>query len=150
MSRLPHMTCDDIWLEPVEAQVQHVFQIYGEEFAMIMDDLQQLAGHVIVEGAALIPGLVHPFIENLDHCIFLIPSCSFQIKYYSQREWHQDVVKECSHPTQAFANWMERDQQFGEEIRRDALKHGFTCLTVDESDDLDYYIERVADHFALR
>ncbi|MCA9905360.1 MAG: hypothetical protein KC547_16005, partial [Anaerolineae bacterium] len=58
MARLTHMTPDEVWLEPVKAQVLRVKRIFREEFLMILADIASLPRPLIVEGAAVMPDLV--------------------------------------------------------------------------------------------
>ena len=54
------MSWDEIWMRPVDVQVTAEFEIYREEFPLILDDLRHLPEDrpILVEGAACLPELV--------------------------------------------------------------------------------------------
>ncbi|MCB0124239.1 MAG: hypothetical protein KDE58_18415, partial [Caldilineaceae bacterium] len=59
LARLRTMSSDEIWLEPVAAQVERVIAIYREEFPLLFAELQALhtGRPILAEGAALMPEL---------------------------------------------------------------------------------------------
>ena len=150
MKRLASLTCNEIWLVPVDEQVQRVQSIYCEEFPMISDDLNQIVVPVMVEGAALMPSLLAPIVDNLSRVVWIVPSADFQRKHYANREWAAGIVESCSDPTQAYKNWMQRDIAFARHIHKSAEALGFCVLVVDGSKSLDEMISLVAAHFGLR
>ncbi|MCL4251270.1 MAG: hypothetical protein KJ065_24180 [Anaerolineae bacterium] len=149
MARLPQMTPDAIWLEPVAAQVQRVFNFYREEFPLILADIAALPRPRIVEGAALMPELVAPLLDDPARAIWLVPSLAFQIEYYTQRPWRHEIVRATSDPEQAWANWMARDAAFADQIEAQAAALKLTCIRVNGQHDLDAMAGQVARHFRL-
>ena len=81
--------------------------------------------------------------------ITIIPSREFQFSRYRQRPWVPHVLRDCTDPTAAFANWMERDALFADSIRAQCIKAGFTCLLTDRSVSPEVRLEQVAAHFHL-
>jgi hypothetical protein len=133
--RVMHYSSEELWMRPVENQLNDELQIYREEFPLILADLLNLAVDrpVIAEGAALLPELVGPLLGSPHRAIWMVPTAGFQIEHYSRREWAKDIVKACSDPKQAFENWMERDIRFALEVRRQAERLGLRVLVVDGS-----------------
>ena len=59
------------------------------------------------------------------------------------------VLADCSDPAAAFANWMERDALFAEEIRRQCAQLGYASLLTDGSVSEEERLAQVAAHFGL-
>jgi hypothetical protein len=152
MAAYAAMTWDEIWSQPVDSQVGDVFAYYSEQFPMILDDLQAYAGEgpIIMEGAAFLPGLIHSWGVAALHAVFLVPTKTFQLEYYSRRDWVQPILDSCVNPDQAFANWMERDHRFGLEIVRQAQTLGYPTITVDGLTDIEQIYQWVIEHFRLQ
>ena len=133
--RLAGMSCDEIWLPPVAAQIAREIAIYREEFAMILADLQALprTQPILAEGAALLPALVVKQLAQLRHAIWITPTPAFQRFHYAQRPWIHDVVRTCSDPVLAFDNWMARDEAFAQVVNEQAMTLGLPLLIVDGS-----------------
>ena len=130
---LGERTCDEIWLVPVAEQVARVIAIYEEEFPLILADLQALSTNqpILAEGAALMPRLVARQSAWCNQAVWVVPTPTFQQHHYAQRPWIRDVLKECSDPAQAFANWMQRDETFADYIATTATRHDLSLLQVD-------------------
>ncbi|MBE0689229.1 MAG: hypothetical protein IH587_03800 [Anaerolineae bacterium] len=149
MARLAGMTPDEIWLEPVEAQVRRVQHFYREEFPLIMADIASLPRPLIVEGVAAMPELVAALIDDPARAIWLVPSAEFQLEHYSRRPWVQEIVGATSDPAQAWANWMARDAAFADRMAAQAATLNLICLRVDGQHDLDAMAGQVTRHFQL-
>lgn len=131
--RVMRLTPEALWMRPVKQQTAEEIEIYREEFAMILDDLLALPRDrpVLAEGAALMPELVAPLIDDPRRAIWVVPTAEFQWAYYRRREFWREVVKDCSDPEQAFRNWMERDAAFAHIVAQDAEARGLRVLVVD-------------------
>ena len=151
MYKYSRMTCDEIWLRPVLEQVQDELSYYRERFEMIVADLERLAARqpVLLEGAALLPELIARYPIDRHRVVFLVPSDEFQNVHYRERGWVGDVLKDCSDPEQAFANWMVRDHLFGQEILRQAKEHQMRTIVVDGSTGADGQYKKLAAYFGL-
>ena len=79
----------------------------------------------------------------------MLPTAPFQREHYARRPWIHDVLRECSDPAQAFANWMQRDAIFARWVRREALHHHFKIVVVDGRQSLTANAEAVAACFGL-
>jgi hypothetical protein len=151
--RLAHMTWDEIWMRPVTVQIADEFACYREQFGMIVDDLLALprSTPVIVEGAALLPELVSELSHDRSRAVWVIPTESFQREHYTpeKRPFVNDILAHCQNPTQAFANWMDRDAGFAKRVAQQAQALDFEVLTVDGQRTIEQNAEIVAQFFGL-
>lgn len=151
MAKIRDLTWQEIWFRPVEQQIDETWEFYREEFEMITEDILDLpkTTMLIVEGAAAIPEKVSTLLSNPRRAVWLVPTPSFQIKHYSQREWVRDIVNQCTNPEVAFENWMNRDIGFAERIAEQALEFGLAVMEVDGSQSVLDIMARVEKHFEL-
>lgn len=151
MYKIAQMGWNEIWSRPVELQVREEIEYYRELFEMILQDLENLSTEkpVIVEGAALLPELTAKL--NLDprRRLYMVPTKPFQVHHYSQRAFIQDILKDCDDPQTAFANWMERDHLFGQEILRQARTFGYGTIIVDGSRSLEDQFKFASQYYGL-
>jgi hypothetical protein len=133
------MNWDEIWSRPVDLQVREEFEFYEERFEMILEDLLEYKNKeaVIMEGAALIPSLLHSWGVRPDQAFFLIPTKEFQIEHYSKRPWIDSILGSCKNQQQAFSNWMERDHRFGQEIIKQAQRFNYQYVIIDGNSSVD-------------
>ena len=151
MFRYATMRWDDIWMQPVAQQVDDEFAFYRERFTFILQDLAQMdpARPTLLEGVALLPALMRQCGVDPARVLYMVPTASFQLQHYGQRQWIHDILAQCDDPAQAFANWMARDQQFGREVLRQARACGFPTMVVDGGRSLDVTTAGVASMFGL-
>jgi 2-phosphoglycerate kinase len=151
LHRLRAFTWEWLFMRPVPEQVADEIAIYREEFALILDDVRGLRGAepLLMEGAALMPALIAPLLPSSTHAIFLIPTSAFQRATYAQRPWRQELLAQCADPQQAWENWMERDEQFGEVVAAQARAASLPVLIVDGQRTLQENALAVATHFGL-
>jgi hypothetical protein len=147
---IKHMSWDEIWMRPVSSQVAAEIDAYREEFGLILADLGRLPHDrgVLVEGCALLPELVAPLAPQ-SRAIWFVPTPAFQRKHYLQRGFIQEILAQCRDPQTAWANWMERDEQFGREVAAGAAQHGYPVISVDGSRSTGELALLVAEHFKL-
>lgn len=144
--RILRMSADETWLRPPHVQYQEEFDFYAEVAPFVAAKLAELqAPRVIAEGAAFLPRLM----LRAAHYIAITPSREFQISRYSLRPWVAHVLRDCSDKELAFANWMERDALFAEEIRRQCGQLGLTHLLTDGSVSPEERLRQVAARFHL-
>ena len=151
LQRLAALSCDEIWLPPVADQVARVQAIYREEFPMILDDLHMLPTDrpILVEGAALMPPLVLPYLPIRQQAIWLTPTPAFQRAHYAQRPWIHEVLHTCTDANQAFQNWMARDEAYAIWINAQVMAAGLHLLQVDDQQTSDELTAQVATWFML-
>jgi hypothetical protein len=113
---------------------------------MILEDLRTFkpASTLILEGAALLPELIHELPVDPRKVVYLVPTLDFQIHHYRQRCWIHTILKDCEDPKQAFENWMMRDHCFGQEVIRQALLYRFPTIYVDGSEGILEIFEKVS------
>ncbi len=149
LARLRTKTADEVWLEPVRAQVEQEIAIYREQWPLLLDEIAAPTRPLIVEGAALLPDLVAPLLADRHHAIWVVPDADFQREHYSRRPWTADVLAACSDPAQGYAHWMQRDITFARWVRARVQAHGLASLVVDGRHTLNENAAAVAKHFVL-
>lgn len=151
MWRYAHMSWNEIWSQPVVAQVRDEFAFYQERFELVLEDLAGLDASrpLLLEGAAFLPKLVQRLGVRREHVLFMVPTAEFQVSHYRRRPWIQTILQQCDDPVEAFDNWMLRDQLFGQEILRQARACGYPTMIVDGTLPADAVWARVAKSFAL-
>jgi 2-phosphoglycerate kinase len=137
------------WIQPIDMLVQDAIACYREHFALIHEDILRMPKRksLLVEGSALLPGLVADVLKERSHAIWILPSADFQRAHYSEREWARDIVAQCSNPELAFHNWMERDARFAEWVEAEATTLNLPILRVDGNRTLEENAAAVAAHF---
>ena len=143
-------TCDEIWMRTLAAMVEHEIALYGEEFPMILADLLALAPTpVLAEGTALLPQHVQAALGGGRQAIWIEPSEGFQRREYPRRAWIQEVLRTCSDPRAAFANWMNRDVAFAKVVTQHARDLGMRVIVVDGRHSMEQNAAIVAEYFGL-
>lgn len=144
--RIMRMSADENWLRHPQAQCQEELDYYAEIAPFITDKLEELhAPRIIAEGAAFLPCLM----KDAAHYIAITPSREFQISRYSERPWVSHVLRNCTDQEQAFANWMERDALFAEEVRRQCAQLGLPHLLTGGTISPEARLRQVTAHFQL-
>lgn len=151
MHQYTTMSWNQIWMRPVQQQVEDEFAYYRERFEMIVQDLGRysLKKPLLVEGAACLPELLEVNAANPRRVIFLVPTKEFQVYHYRQRPWIQPILRECKDAEQAFENWMKRDHGFGQEILRQAKARNYATIVVDGKQNMDEQYEQIKAYLGL-
>lgn len=148
--RILRMTADETWMRPPQLQCREELDYYTEIAPFVTEKLCQLPHQrIIAEGAAFLPCLMQAQGIAPMRYIAIIPSRDFQISRYRHRPWVPYVLRDCTDPEAAFANWMERDTLFAEDIRRQCLQTGYACLLTDGSVSPEDRLAQAAAHFRL-
>ncbi|MBQ7139197.1 MAG: hypothetical protein IJO39_09430 [Clostridia bacterium] len=144
--RIRRMSADETWLRPPQVQCQEELDFYAEIAPFVTEKLAALnAPHVITEGAAFLPCLA----KDAAHYIAITPSWEFQVSRYRERPWVPHVLRNCSDKELAFANWMERDCLFAEEVRRQCAQLRLPHMLTDGSISPEECLCQVASLFHL-
>ena len=144
--RILRMSAEETWMRPPQVQCQEELDYYQEIFPFVMEKLAEMnAPWVIAEGAAFLPHLM----TDATHYIAITPSREFQMTRYRERPWVPHVLRDCTDKELAFANWMERDALFAEEVRRQCTQLGLPHLLTDGSIPPEERLRQVAAHFRL-
>ncbi|MFO7538147.1 MAG: hypothetical protein R6X32_08800 [Chloroflexota bacterium] len=152
MYKYSQMGWNEIWMRPVQYQVEEEFAYYRERFALIAQDLGKYSTEkpIILEGAAYLPELLELNDANPKRVIFLVPTKEFQWHHYRKRPWISQILRECADPEQAFENWMARDHLFGRAILRQAKARNYETMLVDGTQNIDEQYAKVEAYFGLR
>ena len=71
--RLMDLPPEELWAPPVDDRVRDLLAFYGDEFAMVLEDLRELSrGPVIAEGVGLLPARVAAVLADPSHACWLI------------------------------------------------------------------------------
>jgi len=133
------MSADEIWLRPVDDQVEDELALYQEQFPMILSDLAGSVDRVVVaEGAALLPECVAPLITDPRQAVWIVPTEAFQRRTYRTRgPWVEQVLSRCSDPAECWERWMARDAAFALRVAEQANTLGLRVIWVDGSRGID-------------
>lgn len=139
------------WRQPVDSLLREVIACYGEHFRLVLADIRARAHSrpLLVEGSALLPGLVARVLPARHHAVWLVPSADFQQTHYAQRAWVGEILAQCAEPDAAFRNWMERDARFARWVAAEVEARGLELLEVDGTRTIAELAAIVAAHFQL-
>ena len=136
------MSSDEIWMRDPEIQCREEFQIYREIAPEVFRGLDAVEAELIVaEGAAFTPEVVKA--RGIESYIAIIPTPEFQITHYRERKWVSRILADCSDPTAAFDNWMQRDILFAGQIEGECAALGIPCIKNNGSMSVDRLYQRV-------
>lgn len=139
MKKVKSMNLDETWLRHVNEQVEDEFEFYREALKIIVTDLEKnyKGKSVLVDGAAILPEFIkNNGIDNSEY-ICMVPTKEFQIDKYSKRDWVKYYLNGCSDTKKAFENWMERDAEYAEIVKRNANNYGMNVVVVDGSKSIE-------------
>jgi 2-phosphoglycerate kinase len=139
-----------VFMRSHRENVQLPFDVYSEEFGLILEDLSSKPVPLLVEGCALLPAKLSELGVESGRAFYMIPTEDFFREQYALRTWAYDRLQETSDPEKAFENWMNRDVEFARLIEESARAHGFACMEVDGSRTLEQTAAEVARHLGLR
>lgn len=142
----------ELWMQPLDVLLDEAIAAYAEHFSLILEDLTALppTRMVLVEGTALLPGLVAPLLSDTRDALWMVPTGRFQRETYPKRgEWVNQVLATCEDPEAALKNWMDRDVAFARWVLSEVERLGLISLVVDGSNTIADNAEVVAAHFRL-
>ncbi len=143
---------DELWMQSQADLLAQAIAAYREHFSLILAELQALetGGPMLVEGTALLPDLVQPYLVDPRRAIWIVPGEAFQHQLYPQRgAWVQGILAGCRQPQAAFRNWMDRDAAFGRWVLAETERLGLASLVVDGSRTIEQNAEKVAEWLKL-
>jgi hypothetical protein len=152
MRRISTMSWEEIWMRPVDVLLADEIAFYREEWPLIVDEVRAMACDrpIVVEGAALLPSLVHDVLADRRQAVWVVPTEPFQRTHYRRRRgliaWALDG---CTDPERAFQNWMARDAAMGRWVRAEAVRLDLPVLVVDGASTLEENAAIVADRFGF-
>ena len=121
----------DIDALPPCQQCKQELEIYHQLFPYALRELRAMGpgAPILAEGAGFLPGLMHRAGVDSRHYICLLPEPAFQRARYRERPWVAQLLAKTPDPEQTFDRWMARNALLAREIRAQAQKQGYTCLT---------------------
>lgn len=131
MKKVTAMSVEQRLAQPIDVQVADMFRLGREEWPHILDDLENLTGNVVVEGAALLPELLVALGVRADRAVWVVPTESFQRRHYARRGWARELVRGTERPDIAFDRWMQRDARFATEVAMRARELDYRVLATD-------------------
>ncbi len=141
-------TCGRLAMPPAW-QADREVAFYHEQFPYLLAELGD-RDDLLVEGADLLPELLHAAGAPLARSVWVVPTPEFQRRHYRAREWVAPYLAQCPDPELAFENWMRRDVLFARHVERQAAALGGTVLVVDGSRPLVNLADLVTRHLGLR
>jgi hypothetical protein len=148
-STVQGVTHEYIFMRSDEETLRLPFDLYAEQFPLIMEDIASLPRPLLVEGCALLPDLIRSRGVPNESALYMVPEEAFFRAQYKKRTWAYDRLKETSDPSQAFENWMRRDVAFAKAVAEKATAAGFRCLQVDGTMTLARTVHELANHFGI-
>lgn len=144
-------TPDEIWLRDPALQCEQELQFYREIFTFIQEDIRTVSQgqDMIVEGAALLPELMKMIGILQEKYLCITPTKNFQTKHYKKREWVPIILEGCSDKEKAFANWMERDVLFAENVRTQCKVAGYISIVITGQNDIFDMKEKVCEQLNI-
>jgi hypothetical protein len=145
------MSPEQTWMRDPLLQCHEELKFYEEIFGFIIDDLEQIIDSkaIITEGAAYLPNLIGKLNISKNRYISITPTKKFQVSQYEKREWISYALEGCNNKEKAFANWMERDAMFAEEVNLLCNEKGYMNIINDGKMLLDELAKKVSNHFGL-
>ena len=121
----------DIDALPPCQQCKQELEIYHQLFPYALRELRAMGpgAPILAEGAGFLPELMRRAGVDSRHYICLIPEPAFQRARYRERPWVAQLLAQTPDPEQTFNRWMARNVLLSREIRAQAQKQGYTCLT---------------------
>jgi AAA domain len=132
LERFKAMDMDERWLTRSPEMMLETFHWFrGEGFPLILEDLLRLpAGTpVVAEGFRLLPHLVVPLLDNMDHAVWLLPTPAFRDAALASRRAELDLPGRTSDPERARLNLSRRDRMFTDRLIGECERLG--CRTVE-------------------
>jgi len=133
------------FMRDAQELLEFELRFYREEWTLILEDLKDKTGPVLLEGAACLPELV-----PLEWpAVWLVPSPEFQRHHYAQRPWIHDVLSGAPDPVRAFDNWMARDELLAQQVLEQCRYLNRPARLVDGSQTIEQNLEWVRETLGL-
>jgi hypothetical protein len=132
LERFKAMDMDERWLTRSPETMLETFHWFrGEGFPLIVEDLlRRPAGTpVVAEGFRLLPHLVMPLLEKVNHAVWLLPTPAFRDAALASRGADWDLPGRTSDPERARLNLSRRDRMFTDRLIGECERLG--CRTVE-------------------
>ena len=146
------LSMDEFLMRQPDLQCRELMEFYNELHERIMQMVMELnaACPVIAEGIAFMPGIMQRHGISPDRYICMCVSGEYQVEHYKARNWTKLFLEGCKDKEAAFRNWMEREEKFTEEIRRQASENGYRVLEIPDEKNAEGAVHELEDHFRLQ
>lgn len=138
---------DERWLSrPPAEMAMRTIRSWTDRFPLVLEDLQGLSGErILAHGAGLFPELVASQLAEKSRGVFLIATPEF-IRW-ARRRRGTSVPAMTSNPDFASENIIARDCLMASHVREQAVRLGFSMITVDGAEPIDEIARRVVKLF---
>jgi hypothetical protein len=150
--RVGGLSFAELWRAPVADQVEDLLAFYREQLELQLEDVLALPGGapLLVEGAGLLPARVAELVASPGRALWLLATPGFRRRHYPRRgPWVAELLAGADRPRQAFAAWMERDDEMTRRRATEIEVLGLPCLWIDGSLGIEETAAAVAAHFGL-
>ncbi len=152
-----HTPWDALWMQSPAVLLDEAITAYREHCRLVVAEVIADAATLppgqtlLVEGTALLPDCVAPYLPDAHHGLWVVPTEAFQRDHYPRRgPFVQAILDQCRDPDQALTHWMDRDVAFARWVAAEATRHGYRVLVVDGSRTIADHAAQVTDHFGWR
>jgi 2-phosphoglycerate kinase len=152
LKRFQAMGMDERWLTRSPETMLETFHWFrGEGFDLIVEDLLRFpAGtRVVAEGFRLLPHLVRPLLDDVNHAVWLLPTPAFRDVALDSRGSLWEIPDKTSDPARARLNLIERDRMFTERLTTEAERLGCRTVVVDIGTAHEEVVNQVTRSFGL-
>ena len=119
-----------LFAPPAEARAEELLGFYRDEWEMVLEDLRDLPGPVVVEGVGLLPDLVATICPDPRRSLWRIAPPAFRRQVYAGRgDVVRETLKGLPDPDAAFKVWMERDDLIARHLEQEARRLGLRVKT---------------------
>lgn len=149
---ITRVTGDDLWLRPLDEQIQTEPAFVAEAFSLILEDVFDILKtdkKPLIVDASVVPYSILPHLPRRNHIFYLIPEEEFQRHQYSLRPSIKATLGKTTDPELAWSNWMARDAAYAKWLRAEVEKHKLGCLDVDGSRSIEETVTLVTDHYRV-
>ena len=136
---------EELWARPAEVQATELLAFYRDELDLVLEDLRDQPGPVLVEGVGLLPKRIAAVSPEPCPALWLISTPAFRRQVYPQRgPFVPELLRRCADPEAAFSRWMARDDRIARYLEEDARRHRLEVVAVDGSQGVEEIARWVA------
>lgn len=144
--RLMDVPMEELLTLPADIQAEEILLFHQDELGMVLEDLRELPGPVLAEGAGLLPERIAAVCPDPGRALWLVSTPCFRRQAYPQRgPFVQEILGRCADPEEAFSRWMERDDRIARRLEEEARHLGLGVVGVDGGQGVEEVARRVAE-----
>ncbi len=140
LSEFGSMSMDERWLNRDAQTMVETFPWFsGERFDCIVRDLQSVPPEplTLAEGFRLLPGLVHPLLDERRQAVWLTTTPEFRRRAFMAHAQPEQLWCRTSDPPTSLERVLERDTLFADRLAGEAQERSLKVVVVDGSADRD-------------